>query len=157
MREHERVAELSKELFQEVKAIRVRTQRLVTDVLAGEYSSVFRGRGMEFEEVREYRPGDDIRRIDWNVTARSGKPFIKEHREERELTMVLMVDASASGAFGSKEKSKARIAAEISAVLAFLAVKNNDKVGLIVFTDRVEHFIPPKRGGATYGGSCVTS
>lgn len=139
---------LSPELLAQIRAIQVRTQRLVTDVFAGEYTSAFRGLGMEFAEVREYQPGDDIRRIDWNVTARSGKPFIKQHKEERELSVLLMVDLSSSGAFGSHTKHKRELAAEVAAVLAFCAIKSNDKVGLIAFTDHVEHFVPPKKGRA---------
>jgi uncharacterized protein (DUF58 family) len=139
---------LSPELFQRIKQIQIRTQRVVTDVLAGEYESAFKGRGMEFEQVREYLPGDDVRHIDWNVTARSGAPFVKEHREEREQTVMLLVDLSSSGSFGSGEKSKNEIAAEIAAILAYVAIKSNDRVGLIVFTDRIEHYIPPKKGRA---------
>jgi uncharacterized protein (DUF58 family) len=119
---------------------------VVNEVLAGEYKSVFKGRGMEFEEVREYSPGDDIRTIDWNVTARTGKPYVKRYVEERELTIMFIVDISASGEFGSVDKLKNEVAAELCALLAFSAVKNNDKVGLILFTDRVEKFIPPKKG-----------
>jgi uncharacterized protein (DUF58 family) len=137
---------LSPELFQKIKSIQIRTQRLVNDAFAGEYESAFRGRGMEFEEVREYQPGDDIRHIDWNVTARMGLPFVKTYREERELTVMLMVDVSSSGAFGSGTKLKNEVAAEIAALLAYTAIKSNDRVGLIIFSDRIEHFIPPKKG-----------
>jgi uncharacterized protein (DUF58 family) len=137
---------LSPELFQKIKAIQIRTQRTVNDLMAGEYESAFKGRGMEFEEVREYRPGDDIRHIDWKVTARTGVPHVKEHREERELTVVLLVDLSSSGAFGSGERQKNEVAAEVAAVLAYTAIKSNDRVGLIVFTDHIECFIPPKKG-----------
>jgi uncharacterized protein (DUF58 family) len=137
---------LSPELFAKIKAIQIRTQRLVSDAFAGEYESAFRGRGMEFEEVREYQPGDDIRHIDWNVTARMGYPFVKLHREERELTVMLLVDVSSSGAFGSGAKLKNEVAAEIAALLAYTAIKSNDRVGLIIFSDRIEHFIPPKKG-----------
>ena len=137
---------LSPELFQKIKSIQIRTQRLVSDAFAGEYESAFRGRGMEFEEVREYQPGDDIRHIDWNVTARMGLPFVKTYREERELTVMLMVDVSSSGAFGSGTKLKNEVAAEIAALLAYTAIKSNDRVGLIIFSDRIEHFIPPKKG-----------
>jgi len=137
---------LSPELFQKIKSIQIRTQRLVSDAFAGEYESAFRGRGMEFEEVREYQPGDDIRHIDWNVTARMGMPFVKMHREERELTVMLLVDVSSSGAFGSGTKLKNEVAAEIAALLAYTAIKSNDRVGLIIFSDRIEHFIPPKKG-----------
>jgi uncharacterized protein (DUF58 family) len=146
-REHVDLAEaLSPELFQKIKAIQIRTQRLVSDSFAGEYESAFRGRGMEFEEVRDYQPGDDIRHIDWNVTARMGSPFVKLHREERELTVMLLVDVSSSGAFGSGSKLKNEVAAEIAALLAYTAIKSNDRVGLIIFSDRIEHFIPPKKG-----------
>ena len=137
---------LSSELFQKIQQIHIRTQRLVTEAMAGEYVSAFKGRGMEFEQVREYQPGDDIRHIDWNVTARMNSPFVKEHREERELTVMLLVDVSASGAFGSSKQLKNEIAAEIAAVLAFAAIRNNDRVGLVLFTDEVESYIPPKKG-----------
>ena len=139
---------LPAELFQKIKAIQIRTQRLVNDSFAGAYESAFKGRGMEFEQVREYQPGDDIRHIDWNVTARSGHPYVKEHREERELTVMLVVDVSPSGSFGTAQKSKNEVAAEVAAILAYTAIKNNDRVGLIVFSDRVEHYIPPKKGRA---------
>jgi len=139
---------LSPELFQKIKAIQIRTQRLVSDVFAGEYESAFKGRGMEFEEVREYRAGDDIRHIDWKVTARMGHPFVKVHREERELTVMLVVDVSSSGAFGTGAKLKNEVAAEIAALLAYTAIKSNDRVGLVVFTDHVERYIPPKKGRA---------
>ena len=119
---------------------------MVNDVLAGEYSSVFKGRGMEFDEVRQYTPGDEIRTIDWNVTARTGVPHVKRYVEERELTVVLLVDLSSSGVFGTQAQLKSEIAAEICALLAFSAIRNHDKVGLILFTDRVEKFIPPKKG-----------
>ena len=141
-------AALPQELFQKIKAIQIRTQRLVNDVFAGEYESAFKGRGMEFEEFRDYQPGDDIRHIDWNVTARMGTPFVKVHREERELTVMLVVDVSSSGAFGSGRKLKNEIAAEVAALLAHTAVKSNDRVGLIIFSDRIEHYIPPKKGRA---------
>ena len=134
------------ELVRKIRRIQITTNRLVNESLAGEYHSVFKGRGMEFDEVREYQHGDDIRTIDWNVTSRTGHPFVKRFVEERELTVMLLVDASASGAFGSFEKTKAEIAAEISALLAFSAIKNHDRVGAILFTDRVEKFIPPRRG-----------
>lgn len=137
---------LSPELFQKIKSIQIRTQRTVNDVFAGEYESAFKGRGMEFEQVREYHPGDDVRHIEWNVTARMSAPFVKEHREERELTVMLVVDVSSSGAFGSVEKLKNEVAAEIAALLAYTAIKSNDRVGLIIFSDRIEHFIPPKKG-----------
>jgi uncharacterized protein (DUF58 family) len=137
---------LSPELFAKIKAIQIRTQRLVNDAFAGEYESAFRGRGMEFEEVREYQPGDDIRHLDWKVTARMGLPFVKLHREERELTVMLLVDVSSSGAFGSGTKLKNEVSAEVAALLAYTAIKSNDRVGLIIFSDRIEHFIPPKKG-----------
>ncbi|WP_269540324.1 DUF58 domain-containing protein [Cerasicoccus fimbriatus] len=134
------------EMLRKVRQIEIRTNRLVTDSLTGAYHSVFKGRGMDFEEVREYAPGDDVRAIDWNVTAKMDRPFIKQFREERELTIVLMVDLSASGAFGSLDESKRELAAEIASVLAFSATKNNDKVGLLLFTDEVEQYIPPRKG-----------
>jgi uncharacterized protein (DUF58 family) len=137
---------LPKEIVRKIRRIQITTSRLVNESLAGEYHSVFKGRGMEFDEVREYQHGDDIRTIDWNVTSRTGHPFVKRYVEERELTVMLLVDASASGAFGSFEKTKGEVAAEISAVLAFSAIKNNDRVGALLFTDRVEKFIPPRRG-----------
>ena len=139
---------LPAELFAQIKAIELRAQRLVTALMAGEYESAFKGRGMEFEKVREYQPGDDVRHIDWNVTARMRAPFIKEHREERELTVMLLVDVSSSGAFGSAKKLKNEVAAEIAAIFAYAAIKSNDRVGLIIFSDRIEHFIPPKKGRA---------
>jgi len=137
---------LAPELFEKIKTIQIRTQRMVNEVFAGEYESAFRGRGMEFEEVRDYRPGDDIRHIDWNVTARMGFPFVKVHREERELTVMLLVDVSSSGTFGSGTKTKNEVAAEVAALLAYTAIKSNDRVGLIIFSDQVEHYIPPKKG-----------
>ncbi|MFH1259424.1 MAG: DUF58 domain-containing protein [Elusimicrobiota bacterium] len=137
---------IPKEIFQKIKRIEIRTSRLVNDIFAGQYTSVFKGRGMEFAEVREYQPGDDVRTIDWNVTARFGRPFIKKFVEERELTVILLVDVSGSEYFGSQEKLKSEIAAEIGAVLAFSALRNNDKVGMIVFTDQVEKFVIPKKG-----------
>ncbi len=137
---------LPKEIIQKIRRIQITTNRLVNESLAGEYHSVFKGRGMEFDEVREYQHGDDIRTIDWNVTSRSGHPFVKRYVEERELTVMLLVDASGSGSFGSIQKTKGEISAEISALLAFSAIKNNDRVGAILFTDTVEKFIPPRRG-----------
>jgi uncharacterized protein (DUF58 family) len=137
---------LPKEIIKKIRRIEITTNRLVNESLAGEYHSVFKGRGMEFDEVREYQQGDDVRTIDWNVTSRTGHPFVKRYVEERELTVILLVDASASGTFGSREKLKSEIAAEISALLAFSAIKNNDRVGAILFTDRVEKFIPPRSG-----------
>lgn len=140
---------ISAELFKQIKAIQIRTNYLVNDILAGEYSSAFKGRGMEFEEVREYRIGDDVRNIDWNVTARMHNiPYVKEFREERELTVMLLVDVSSSGQFGSHNKLKNEVAAEVASILAYAAIKSNDKVGLIVFSDKVEQYIPPKKGRA---------
>ena len=137
---------LPAETFRQVQRIHIRTRRLVDGALAGEYHSVFKGRGMEFAEVREYVPGDDVRTIDWNVTARMGQPFVKQYVEERELTVMLLVDLSASGQFGSVTRFKSEIATELCAVLTLSAIRNNDKVGLILFTDRIEHFIPPQKG-----------
>ncbi len=137
---------LPREIVRKIRRIQITTNRLVNESLAGEYHSVFKGRGMEFDEVREYQHGDDIRTIDWNVTSRTGRPFVKRFVEERELTVMLLVDVSASGTFGSFEKTKTEVAAEISALLAFSAIKNHDRVGAILFTDRVERFIPPRRG-----------
>lgn len=134
------------ELAKKIRYIQISTSKAVNDVLAGEYSSVFKGQGMEFEEVREYAPGDEVRSIDWNVTARMGHPFVKRFVEERELTVMFLVDLSASGDFGSSGKLKNEVAAEVCALLAFSAIKNNDKVGLIVFTDTVELFVPPAKG-----------
>ena len=137
---------ISKELIKKIRYIQIYTSKAVKDVLAGEYHSVFKGQGMEFDEVRAYQPGDDIRTIDWNVTARTGHPYVKRYVEEREITVFFLVDLSASGAFGSRKKLKNEIAAEFCALLAFSAIKNNDKVGLIVFTDVIELFIPPAKG-----------
>ncbi len=134
------------EILAKVRQIEIYTHRLVNDVMAGSYHSTFKGRGMEFEDVREYNPGDDVRSIDWNVTARTGVPYIKRFREERELTVMLMVDLSGSTDFGTQDQTKGELAAEICALLAFSAIKNNDRVGLLIFTDRVELFIPPKKG-----------
>jgi uncharacterized protein (DUF58 family) len=139
-------AMIPKEILKKVRQIEIRTNREVTDVLGGQYHSVFKGRGMEFEEVREYLPGDEVRAIDWNVTARFGHPYIKKFREERELTVMLVVDLSASGQFGSVRQTKNELAAELAAVLAFSAIRNNDKVGIILFTDRIEKYIAPKKG-----------
>ncbi len=136
----------TKELLKQVRRIEIKTKGLVNEVFSGEYHSAFKGRGMEFAEVREYQPGDDIRTIDWNVTARFNHPFVKVFEEERELVVMLIIDMSGSQSFGSGEKKKQRIAAELSSVLAFSAMKNNDKVGLILFTDRIERFVPPKKG-----------
>lgn len=137
---------IPRELISQIRRIEIRTNRLVNDVLAGEYHSVFKGRGVEFEEVREYQAGDDIRTIDWNVTARMGQPFVKRYREERELTVMLLVDASSSSLFGTTEKMKGELAVELSALLAFSAIKNNDRVGLMLFTNTIEKYIPPKKG-----------
>ncbi len=137
---------IPRELLKKVKQIEINTRNIVNEVFSGEYHSVFKGRGMEFAEVREYQPGDDIRLIDWNVTARMGHPFVKLFQEERELTVMLLVDVSSSGAFGTEQQLKREVAAELSAVLAFSAIKNNDKVGLIIFSDRIEKFIPPRKG-----------
>ena len=135
-----------KELARKVRYIQIQTNRAVNDVLAGEYLSAFKGAGMEFEEVREYQPGDEVRSIDWNVTARQGRPYVKRFHEERELTVMFAVDMSASGRFGSVSQTKGELSAELCALLAFSAVKGNDKVGLLLFTDRVERFIPPAKG-----------
>lgn len=137
---------ISKELLKQVRQIEIRTKGLVNQVFSGEYHSVFKGRGMEFSEVREYNFGDDIRNIDWNVTARFGHPYIKIFEEERELTVILLIDLSGSLSFGSVDKTKQQIAAELSAILAFSALKNNDKVGLFLFSDKIEKFIPPRKG-----------
>ena len=137
---------IPKHVLKKVRQIEIRTRHLVNDVFSGEYHSVFKGRGMEFAEVREYEPGDDIRSIDWNVTARMGRPYIKRFTEERELTVILVVDVSASSNFGTFEQMKGEIVAELCAVLAFSAIKNNDRVGLLIFTDQIEKFIPPKKG-----------
>lgn len=137
---------LPEEIIKKIRGIELRTKRLVNDVFSGEYHSVFKGRGIEFAEVREYGIGDDVRLIDWNVTARMGHPYIKTFEEERELTVMLVVDASGSGLFGTRGSIKEDLAAEVSAVLAFSAIKNNDRVGLIMFTDRIELYIPPEKG-----------
>jgi len=134
------------EILRKVRRIELSTRNLVQDLFGGEYHSVFKGMGMEFDEVREYAPGDEVRSIDWNVTARMGRPFVKRFREERELTVILAVDASASGLFGSGERMKSEIIAEVASVLAFSAIRNQDKVGCLIFTDRVEKFIPPASG-----------
>ncbi len=137
---------IPREIIENIRRIQIMTSRMVTDVFAGQYQSIFKGQGMEFNEVREYQPGDEIRSIDWNVTARYGHPFVKKFVEERELTIILLLDISASSYFGTVNKLKSQLAAEICSVLAFSAVKNNDKVGLIAFSDRIEKFIPPKKG-----------
>jgi len=137
---------ISKELAKKIRYIQIYTSKAVNHLLAGEYESIFKGRGMSFSEVREYQMGDDIRAIDWNVTARTGTPHVKLYVEERELTVLFLVDMSASGAFGSTQRTKNETAAEICALVAFSAIKNNDKVGLALFTDHVEKFIPPAKG-----------
>ena len=137
---------IPRELLKKVRQIEIRTSHLADDLLAGQYHSAFKGRGMEFEEVREYQVGDDVRSIDWNVTARQGRPFVKRYREERELTVMLAVDISPSEQFGSGAQRKSELAAEFSAMIAFSAIRNNDKTGLLLFTDRVERFISPKKG-----------
>jgi len=137
---------IPKEILEKVRLIEIRSRNVVNDLFAGEYHSAFKGRGMEFAEVREYLRGDDVRTIDWNVTARTGSPYVKVFDEEREQTVMLLVDASASGAFGSVRQMKGEVGVEISALLAFAAIKNNDRVGLLIFTDVVEVFVPPKKG-----------
>src|SRR2546423_1288899 len=137
---------IPREILKKIRQIEIRTNRLVSETLAGQYHSVFKGQGMNFDEVREYQPGDEVRTIDWNVTARMNHPFVKKFVEERELTLMLVVDVSGSGLFGSSEQSKRELAAEIASVLAFSAIRNNDKVGLILFSDEVEKFIPPRKG-----------
>ena len=140
--------DISVELMQKIRAIQIKTSHMVTELMAGEYVSAFKGRGMEFNAVREYTPGDDVRLIDWNVTARMDQPFIKEYIEERELNVMLMVDVSSSGEFGSTGKFKNEISAEVASILAFAAIRNNDKIGLIVFSNKIEYYIPPKKGKA---------
>lgn len=137
---------LSKSLLKNIRRIEITTNRLVTDVFSGQYHSVFKGRGVEFDEVREYQIGDDVKTIDWNVTARTGIPHVKKYIEERELTVMIMVDVSASSAFGTVKELKSKLAAEIAALLAFSAIRNNDRVGLMIFTDQVEEFIPSRKG-----------
>lgn len=136
----------TRDILRKIRRLELRTRRLVESSFAGQYQSVFKGRGMNFEEVRPYSPGDEIRAIDWNVTARTGEPYIKKFTEEREMTVMIVLDVSASGDFGSVEQSKRELAAEVAAILAFSAIHNNDKVGLLLFSDRVELFIPPKKG-----------
>lgn len=137
---------IPKEVLTKVRRIQIRTTRIVQDVFAGQYHSAFKGLGMEFEEVRAYTPGDDVRAIDWNVTARMGHPFIKRYREERELTVVLLVDVSGSQEFGANQQLKSELVAELGATLAFSAIQNNDNVAMILFTDRVERFVPARKG-----------
>ncbi len=139
---------IPKELIKKIRQIQIYTSRAVNASFAGQYESVFKGRGMQFDEVREYTPGDDVRSIDWNVTARTGRPYVKRFVEEREMTVIFAVDLSASGDFGTVNKMKNELAAEFCAVLAFAAAKNNDKVGLLIFTDRIELYIPPKKGSS---------
>jgi uncharacterized protein (DUF58 family) len=139
---------IPREILKKIRQIELRTNRVVTETLAGAYHSVFKGQGMNFDEVREYQAGDDVRSIDWNVTARMNHPFIKKFIEERELTLMLLVDVSGSGLFGSRAQSKRELAAEIASVLAFSAIRNNDKVGLLLYTDEVEKYIPPRKGRA---------
>ncbi len=139
---------LTPELIKKIKTIHIKTGRMVNTMMAGQYKSVFRGTGIEFEEVRDYSPGDEVKSIDWKVSARLGRPFVKLYREERELIVMLLVDMSASQLFGTTDSLKRDTAAEIAAILAFNAIRNNDKVGLILFTDRIEKYIPPKKGSA---------
>jgi uncharacterized protein (DUF58 family) len=136
----------TKAILSQMRRLEIRTRRLVNDSLGGEYHSVFKGRGMDFDEVREYVPGDEVRTIDWNVTARAGRPFVKKYTEERELNILLIVDISASGNFGSGRQSKRDLAAEVASLLALSAIRNSDKVGLLLYTDRIEEYIPPKKG-----------
>ena len=137
---------IPREIIKKIRQIELRTNRVFTETLAGAYHSVFKGQGMNFDEVREYQAGDDVRSIDWNVTARMNHPFIKKFIEERELTLMLLVDVSGSGRFGSRAQSKRELAAEIASVLAYSAIRNNDKVGLLLYTDEVEKYIPPRKG-----------
>ena len=137
---------IPKEVLKRIRRIQITTSRMVSDIFAGQYKSVFKGKGMEFHEVREYLPGDEIRSIDWNVTARMGHPYIKKFEEERELTVMLLLDASQSCYFGSEALLKNQLASELCSLLAFSAIKNNDKVGLIIFTDKIEKFVPPRKG-----------
>src|SRR6185436_17172394 len=137
---------IPKELLKALRKIEITTNRLANQQLSGNYTSVFKGQGLAFEEVRQYQPGDDVRQIDWNVSARMNDTFVKVFVEEREMTVMLLVDASASNAFGSRGATKQELAAEVAALLAFSAIKNNDRIGLILFTDRIEKFVPPKKG-----------
>ncbi len=139
---------LSPDLIKKIKKVHIKSRRQVDTMMAGQYKSVFRGSGMEFEEVREYSPGDEVKTIDWKVSARMGKPFVKLYKEEREVVVMLLVDMSASGKFGTSGQMKLETAAEIASILAFNAIKNNDKVGVILFTDHVEKYIPPKKGSS---------
>lgn len=140
------MAVVAAEILKKVRLIEIRTRRLVNDLFSGEYHSIFRGRGMEFDEVREYQIGDDYRQIDWNVTARTGVPYIKKFTEERELSVVFLIDASGSQHFGTGDLLKSELAAELTALLSLAAIKNNDKVGMIIFTDKIEKFVPPAKG-----------
>ena len=146
IRTDEGPSEDAEEILKKIRGLEIKTRALVETAFAGDYHSVFKGRGMNFEDVREYQPGDEIRAIDWNVTARLGSPFVKKFTEERELTVMLIVDVSASGNFGSTSQSKRELAAEVACLLAFSAIRNNDKVGLLLFSDRLELFIAPKKG-----------
>ena len=137
---------MSKEILKKVRQIEIRTKNIVNDFFGGDYHSNFKGRGMTFSEVREYIPGDDVRSIDWNVTAKTGKPHIKIFEEERELSVLILIDVSSSGMFGSKSELKIDVAVEIAAMLSFSAIKNNDKVGLALFSDKIEKYIPPNKG-----------
>ncbi len=137
---------IPKDILKQIRQIQIKTSRMVTDVFSGQYHSIFKGRGMEFDEVRQYQPGDEIRSIDWNVTARTGEPYVKKYVEERELTVMLLLDMSKSSYFGTVNKLKRQIAAEICSLLAFSAIQNNDKVGLILFTDKIEKYVPPRKG-----------
>ncbi|HEY3654091.1 MAG TPA: DUF58 domain-containing protein [Steroidobacteraceae bacterium] len=136
----------TKSMLDRIRRLDIRTRRLMNDSLVGEYHSVFKGRGMDFDEVREYVPGDEVRTIDWNVTARAGHPFVKKYTEERELNILLLVDVSASGNFGSGAQNKRELAAEVASLLALSAIRNSDKVGLLLYTDRIEEYLPPKKG-----------
>ncbi len=136
------------ELLKKVRKIEIKTRGLSNQLFSGEYHSAFKGRGMTFSEVREYQPGDDIRTIDWNVTARFNSPYVKVFEEEREMTVMLLVDVSASGEFGTQKQLKQELITELCAVLAFSSIQNNDKIGIIFFTDKIEKFIPPKKGKA---------
>ena len=140
------MASIPLSLFKKIQRIQIETTHLANDILAGAYRSAFKGKGMEFEEVREYQAGDDIRSIDWNVTARMNHPYVKNFREERELNVTLVVDISSSTRFGSKQQLKSDLIAEIAAVIAFSAIKNNDKIGLILFSDKIEKYLPPQKG-----------
>ena len=138
--------DFTREILRKVRQIEIRSNRLVSEALSGSYQSAFKGQGIDFEEVREYQPGDEVRSIDWNVTAKMGTPFVKQFREERELTILLAIDVSASGSFGSKDRSKRERLAELGALLAFAANRNGDKVGLLLFTDHIEIYLPPAKG-----------